>query len=225
METTNENTNENQVPEIVNLPDGGDFITVDVDVPNSDIPTLSDIEQVKPKTKRGGKREGSGRKKKTGNTVINSEVSDTGTSEKPNEEQLINEVPQSESPEDALKEISSEINGKVSGFSPDLEIENAPIEEKKQYAVFISGYVLLTILNAFVPSLLTGLMKRANPKYAKLNPKNVALDKDEIEMLQPSADEVVKSIFDTMPPVAQFLFAYSIITAGKLILEIQAANE
>lgn len=220
----NENLPENQIP----IPeiDGNtiipEVIVSDVSLQDTDVHTLPDSVEDQPKTKRGGKRTGAGRKKKTENNFGSSTVDQLLPPETVNEEQLIQEQP---SPEQALGEISSEINGKVSGFTEDKEFSEAPEEVKKQYTVFISGYVLLTILNAFVPSLLTGLMKRVNPKYAKINPKNVALDKEEMQMLQPSADEVVKSIFETMPPVAQFLFAYSIITAGKLILEIQSVNE
>jgi len=212
----NENLPENQIPipEIDGNNVSPEVIVSDVSIQDIDVPTLSNPVEDQPKTKRGGKRTGAGRKKKTENNFGSATVDQLLPPETVNEEQLIQEQP---SPEEALSEISSEINGKVSGFTEDQEFSEAHEEVKKQYTVFISGYVLLTILNAFVPSLLTGLMKRVNPKYAKI--------KEEMEMLQPSADEVVKSIFETMPPVAQFLFAYSIITAGKLILEIQSVNE
>lgn len=206
-EINNEVQNE-QTPEI-------SVLEVQSSIPDMDVQSNDTIDVVPPEEnkveRRGGKRTGAGRKKKVhteNNDVANSDVS----------EQL------SKSPEEELKEISSEINNKLE-YQKDDSGEIVHEEQKREYAVLISGYVLLTILNAIMPSLLVTLLGRFIPKVKKVNPKNIALDKDEIEMLQPSADELVKSIFSTMSPVNQFFFAYTIITAGKLMLEIQSVNE
>lgn len=179
------------------------------------LPLSENIETIEQKSKRGGSRKGSGRKKKDGNNT-NSQTSE-------NSDVLPNGViKEAETVEDALKGISKEINGKLDYKSDDNDTQTIQEQPKQEYAVLISGYVLLTVLNAIMPSLLVTLLGRFNSKVKKVNPKNIALDKDEMEMLQPSADELVKTIFSTMSPVNQFFFAYIIITSGKLLLEIQS---
>jgi hypothetical protein len=179
------------------------------------LPLSENVETIEQKSKRGGSRKGSGRKKRDGNntnsqTSENSDVLPTGV------------IKEAETVEDALKGISKEINGKLDYKSDDNDTQTIQEQPKQEYAVLISGYVLLTVLNAIMPSLLVTLLGRFNSKVKKVNPKNIALDKDEMEMLQPSADELVKTIFSTMSPVNQFFFAYIIITSGKLLLEIQS---
>ncbi len=206
IEIQNENKTELPILEVESQ--NNDLVSEKVNKPEQLLPEENKIER------RGGKRHGAGRKKKT--------------IEQPSEDKSSDVLPNgglnAESPEDALKGISSEINNKLE-YQKDETGEIVHQEEKREYAVLISGYVLLTILNAIMPSLLVTLLGRFIPKVKKVNPKNIALDKDEIEMLQPSADELVKSIFSTMSPVNQFFFAYTIITAGKLMLEIQSVNE
>lgn len=181
----------------------------------AELPLSENIETIEEKSKRGGSRKGSGRKKKDGNNT-NSQTSE-------NSDVLPNGViKEAETVEDALKGISKEINGKLDYKSDDNDTQTIQEQPKQEYAVLISGYVLLTVLNAIMPSLLVTLLGRFNSKVKKVNPKNIALDKDEMEMLQPSADELVKTIFSTMSPVNQFFFAYIIITSGKLLLEIQS---
>jgi hypothetical protein len=209
-----ENTIKNEVTEVNNEKIEIPILEVENEVNDINGETTSESERsIDPEIKverRGGKRQGAGRKKKV--------QEDNG------ENILHNELKESEKPEDALNGISSEINNKLE-YQKDESGEIVHEEQKREYAVLISGYVLLTILNAIMPSLLVTLLGRFIPKVKKVNPKNIALDKDEIEMLQPSADELVKSIFSTMSPVNQFFFAYTIITAGKLMLEIQSVNE
>lgn len=184
----------------------------------AELPLSENVETIEQKSKRGGSRKGSGRKKKDGNNT-NSQTSE-------NSEVLPNGViKEAETVEDALKGISKEINGKLDYKSDDNDTQTIQEQPKQEYAVLISGYVLLTVLNAIMPSLLVTLLGRFNSKVKKVNPKNIALDKDEMEMLQPSADELVKTIFSTMSPVNQFFFAYIIITSGKLLLEIQSIKD
>lgn len=184
----------------------------------AELPLSENVETIEQKSKRGGSRKGSGRKKKDGNNT-NSQTSE-------NSDVLPNGViKEAETVEDALKGISKEINGKLDYKSDDNDTQTIQEQPKQEYAVLISGYVLLTVLNAIMPSLLVTLLGRFNSKVKKVNPKNIALDKDEMEMLQPSADELVKTIFSTMSPVNQFFFAYIIITSGKLLLEIQSIKD
>lgn len=188
---------------------------VDTNGEVSEFPLSESIEPIEKKSKRGGKREGSGRKKKDG---INTSSENTENTEILPD----GEIKEAESVDDALKGISKEINGKLDYKSDENDTQTIQEQPKQEYAVLISGYVLLTILNAIMPSLLVTLLGRFNEKVKRVKPKNIALDKDEMEMLQPSADELVKSIFSTMSPVNQFFFAYTIITAGKLMLELQS---
>lgn len=218
MEQTENNQTEiiNENIEIKNdvpLESQGEIPSINGEIP--EIPIGEESQTTEKKSKRGGKREGSGRKKKDGiNTsseiTENTEILPDGG------------IKEAESVDDALKGISKEINGKLDYKSDDNDTQAVQEQPRQEYAVLISGYVLLTILNAIMPSLLVTLLGRFNSKVKKVNPKNIALDKDEMEMLQPSADELVKSIFSTMSPVNQFFFAYTIITAGKLLLEVQS---
>jgi len=97
--------------------------------------------------------------------------------------------------------------------------ESKTEEEKKHFTNFVSGYLFLICLDTILPEMLIYIFGIYDKKFKQINSKNLKLEKSEIEMLEPLADEVVKELFGTMSPVSQFIFTLTFLYGGKLMIE------
>lgn len=147
------------------------------------------------KSKRGGRRPGSGRK------------------------------PQNEKEEepDPIEEIAEEINGeKKEEFNEsDYEtiIVKADTEEKKEYKAFLTGMMLLMVMNLFIPSIALKMYGAVNPKAKKILASDVQLDDKQLAILEACADEVATEIFKKMPPIAQLGIGFTVMSIGNIMVK------
>lgn len=106
-------------------------------------------------------------------------------------------------PEDSQNEVNIDMGGKTAG-----EVVKEALDEKmKAYKVFISGRLLLVMCDAIFPRVIFGGAKWVGYKSDKKSWQDIKLTKEQIEELEPIADEIVDYIFDNVHPLAQFSMA------------------
>lgn len=95
----------------------------------------------------------------------------------------------------------------------------APLKPQLDVSKFINGAVFLIVMDAVFPSLILFLMEFANPKYAHVKEsarKKLKLDKDEKQLLEEGANEIVKYIFADANPLVVFTISVGFIYYGKV---------
>lgn len=95
----------------------------------------------------------------------------------------------------------------------------APLQPKLDASKFINGAVFLIVMDAVFPSLVLFLMEFMNPKYGRVKEsarKKLKLDKEERELLEEGANEIVKYIFADTHPMLVFALSVGFIYYGKI---------
>jgi hypothetical protein len=158
--------------------------------------------------------------------------SETETSETKGSDENIQDAKQT----DILNEITPkkiETRGRKKGVSnkPKVDLteykkinissENTPIQENKiDASKYLSGALLLLLIDAIIPSALCYLI----PKGKKLKDINtLKMTKDEIKSLEELADECIKSLNLQMSPLEAFLFGLTF-TYGTKFLSLTDAD-
>ena len=82
---------------------------------------------------------------------------------------------------------------------------------------YLTGSIILMMIDAVIPSVLLKIMSFSNPKYKAIKTKDIKLSKDQKQDLEPLADEVVKTMTVAMSPVSAFLLCTSLIYGTNLM--------
>ena len=82
---------------------------------------------------------------------------------------------------------------------------------------YLTGAIVLMMIDAVIPSVLIKMMSMANPKYKSIKTKEIKLSKEQKNDLEPLADEVVKQMTVTMSPMTAFLVCTSLIYGTNIM--------
>lgn len=97
-------------------------------------------------------------------------------------------------------------------------VENVLEEKMKIYKVFISGKLLMSMIDTALPKIMaTALNTFKKDKKKLVNWKTIRLTKEQMEEIIPAANEVVDYIFQHMNPLMQFMLACSVMYGGNLM--------
>lgn len=88
-----------------------------------------------------------------------------------------------------------------------------PIDVSK----FITGALMLIVMDAVIPTALIFLVGMFDKKYKGVSKKKLKLDSDEKKALEPLADEIVKYIFTNVNPITAFFLCTTVIYGSKLM--------
>jgi len=95
---------------------------------------------------------------------------------------------------------------------------NTPPPVKIDVSKFITGALLLIVMDAVVPSLLLKGLSMFDSKYNNVDKRALKLEADERKALEPLASEVIKHIFMNINPVTAFFVCTTIIYGSKIIM-------
>jgi len=120
-------------------------------------------------------------------------------------------------------------NSKISNSNPlDLsefkktELNASSQNETEVNAVkYITGSLMLMLIDAVAPSLLIKVLGMTNPKFKNISSKKVRLSKDQREDLEPLANEAVKQITINMNPMTAFFVCTSLIYATNIMTAVE----
>lgn len=116
-------------------------------------------------------------------------------------------------------------NSKISDTNPlDLsEFKKVEISTQSQNpsevnaSKYLTGAIILMMVDAVIPSVLIKMMSMVNPKYKTIRTKEIKMSKDQKNDLEPLADEVVKSMTMNMSPMTAFLVCTSLIYGTNIM--------
>lgn len=94
---------------------------------------------------------------------------------------------------------------------------NSQNPEQVNASKYLTGAIILMMVDAVIPSVLIKMMSMANPKYKSIRTKDVKMSKDQKNDLEPLADEVVKSMVVSMSPMTAFLVCTSLIYGTNIM--------
>lgn len=98
------------------------------------------------------------------------------------------------------------------------QTQQAPQNEVKiDMSKFVSGALLLIVMDAILPGVICLALSFADRKYKYLDKRKVRLTREEKEELEPFADEVVKVIFLKVNPVIGFFVVSGILYGSKFM--------
>lgn len=98
---------------------------------------------------------------------------------------------------------------------------NSPNEAEVNAVKYITGSLLLMLIDAVAPSILIKVLGMTNEKFKKLNSKKVRLSKDQREDLEPLANEAVKQMTINMNPLTAFFVCTSLIYATNIMTAVE----
>lgn len=130
--------------------------------------------------------------------------------------------------ENLVNDVDSKIgnqNSKISDTNPlDLsEFKKVEISSQSSNpnevnaSKYLTGAIVLMMIDAVIPSVLIKMMSMANPKYKSIKTKEIKLSKEQKNDLEPLADEVVKQMTVTMSPMTAFLVCTSLIYGTNIM--------
>lgn len=120
-------------------------------------------------------------------------------------------------------------NSKISNSNP-LDLSefkktelnaNSPNETEVNAVKYITGSLLLMLIDAVAPTVLIKVLGMTNEKYKKLSSKKVRLTKDQREDLEPLANEAVKQMTLNMNPMTAFFVCTSLIYATNIMTAVE----
>ena len=98
---------------------------------------------------------------------------------------------------------------------------NSPNETEVNAVKYITGSLLLMLIDAVAPTLLIKVLGMTNEKYKKIPSKKVRLSKDQREDLEPLANEAVKQMTLNMNPMTAFFMCTSLIYATNIMSAVE----
>jgi hypothetical protein len=120
-------------------------------------------------------------------------------------------------------------NSKISNTNP-LDLSefkktelnaNSPNETEVNAVKYITGSLMLMLIDAVAPSLLIKVLGMTNPKFKNISSKKVRLSKDQKEDLEPLANEAVKQMTINMNPMTAFFLCTSLIYATNIMTAVE----
>jgi hypothetical protein len=97
--------------------------------------------------------------------------------------------PIAEAHETHTESVQEEVKAPQSRITPNAETQT-----------LITGYLFLLAVNSVYPDMLLWVLARANKKFRGIDSDNITLDSDDLQMIEPIADEVVKIYLPKMNP-------------------------
>ena len=86
---------------------------------------------------------------------------------------------------------------------------------------YITGSLLLMLIDAVAPTLIIKVLGMTNDKFKKIPSKKVRLSKDQKEDLEPLANEAVKQMTLNMNPMTAFFVCTSLIYATNIMTAVE----
>jgi hypothetical protein len=83
---------------------------------------------------------------------------------------------------------------------------------------YLTGSLVLIMIDAVLPSIIVKLMSIANPKYKSIKTKSIKLSKEQKDDLEPLANEVVKTLTVNMSPTSAFVVCLSLIYGSNVLI-------
>ena len=187
-------TGNTHIPVVADILDDSDSSIV-----TSDNDAIEQDNAPKMKSKRGGKRAGAGRKKP----------------EQSNAPPIDNPI------ENIAESINAENLPPVQEFDAaqyETIVVKADTEEKKEYKAFLTGMMLLMVMNLFIPVIALKVMGAISPKFKKIDSKDIQLDDKQLLLLEECANECAGEIFKQLSPIAQLGLGFTIMTIGNIMV-------
>lgn len=96
-------------------------------------------------------------------------------------------------------------------------IQAAPEATKIDLSKYVSGALLLLVIDSVFPTLVLKIASYIDIKYKNVSSKKLKLDKEEKEELEPLADEMIKTFFGYVPAPIAFFVCAGLLYASKLM--------
>ena len=109
-----------------------------------------------------------------------------------------------------------------SAFKETTISSTAGPQAEQNAAKYLTGAILLMMIDAVIPSLVIKLLSYSDEKYKALNVKKVKLSTEQFTQLEPLANEAVKQIVIQLSPLAAFFLTAGVLYTGNVI---SATNE
>lgn len=130
-----------------------------------------------------------------------------------------------------IQDKSGSTNSKITDTNPlDLsefkKVElssDSPNPAEVNASKYLTGSLILIMIDAVLPSIIVKVMSMINPKYKSIKTKQIKLSKEQKDDLEPLANEVVKTITVNMSPTSAFVVCLSLIYGSNVL--ILADNE
>lgn len=171
--------------------------TITQDAPTEETPKTEPVK----KSRRGGARPGSGRKPK--NPVKKAPV------EKSDNTHISAQT--SENIDDMISAFNDETQRRAAQDKPDsnagdgVQVETEIIEAEKE-GMAISGAFMMMVINGLFPFIIVGMYNwTQKDKRLRIEPSAVQLDDEQLDMIEPAAEEVAKMYLSKLPPFTLFL--------------------
>jgi hypothetical protein len=97
----------------------------------------------------------------------------------------------------------------------------SPNETEVNAVKYITGSLMLMLIDAVAPTLLIKVLGMTNEKFKKIPSKKVRLSKDQKEDLEPLANEAVKQMTINMNPMTAFFMCTSLIYATNIMSAVE----
>lgn len=135
--------------------------------------------------------------------------------------ELLNETktPEPEKKDD-LNDFNKALNDYQS-YTPENVATQSDVKNPNEFKIIISGFILLQILDAFVPNLLLKLFGYFHKGAKNIQVKNIKLTKDQLKALEPIADKVSEQIFAQMNPLSALILSMSLMYGGNILTELE----
>lgn len=115
------------------------------------------------------------------------------------------------------KNLFSDIKTQIPTLPNGTAVNTPPATPPIDVSKFITGALLLIVMDAVIPTALIFLVGMFDPKYKDVQKKKLKLDSDEKKALEPLADEIVKYIFTNINPITAFFLCTTVIYGSKLM--------
>jgi len=120
----------------------------------------------------------------------------------------------------AKSSLLDSVNSQNAGSKPAAPAnqQDAPQSPKKvNLGNYISGTMLIILMDNTVPFLLTKVAGMIEPKYKQIKARSIRMDEEQRKELAPLADEVCKVAFGEVDPLLGFFIISALIYGGNLI--------
>jgi hypothetical protein len=97
----------------------------------------------------------------------------------------------------------------------------SPNETEVNAVKYITGSLMLMLIDAVAPTLIIKVLGMTNDKFKKIPSKKVRLSKDQKEDLEPLANEAVKQMTINMNPMTAFFMCTSLIYATNIMSAVE----
>lgn len=113
------------------------------------------------------------------------------------------------------KDDSESIEAEISAMNSDYATVEMPTQEEAPQRSLISGFMLLMVADALIPSLFSFVYSKVKGK--KIDSRKLRLSKQEREEMRELADEAAKFMLLSLNPVSQLAIVMGAMYFGKIM--------